>query len=125
MPENSEVHAARAGVVTEVVNSNTQGCGAARCAQYDNYIVIVHDDGSYAKYAHLKNSEVAKGDSIRKDQLIAYSGNTGWTIDPSLHFEVFVIKEGDSEQTVKTNFLQGDGTNFGILSEKIYYKREY
>ena len=125
MPENSEVHAARAGVVMEVVNSNTKGCGAARCAQYDNYIVIVHDDGSYAKYAHLKKSTVSKGDSIKKDQLIAYSGNTGWTVDPSLHFEVFVIKEDDTERTVKTNFLQGDGNNFGILSEKIYYKRGY
>lgn len=125
MPENSEVYATREGVVIRVVAGNTKGCGSKTCAQFDNFIVIVHDDGTYAKYAHLKNSEVVKGDSIKKDQLIGYSGSTGWTDNPILHFEVFFQKEDGALQTVKTNFLKGDGNDYGILGKGQWYTRAY
>ncbi len=126
MPSGTTIYLSREGVVLEVVENNTQGCGSQDCAKYDNYIIVQHPDGSFAKYAHIKNDGaiVAQGDVITMGQLIGYTGNTGWTATPTLHFEVFVQKEKE-RKTIKTNFLTGDGSDYGILAEQRRYKKEY
>ena len=126
MPSGTTIYSSREGTVLDVVENNSQGCATQDCAKYDNYIIIRHSDGSFAKYAHIKadGAVVAIGDVISLGQLIGYTGKTGWTDAPTLHFEVFVQKEKE-QKTIKTNFLTGDGTDYGILAEKRRYKREY
>lgn len=123
----SEVQAARDGVVVYVEESQTTGCGNENCNEYDNSIVVKHADGSYAKYAHLQENGaiVQVGGTVSQGQLIGYSGNTGWTAEPSLHFEVFVQKENNEQKTIKTNFKMGDGSDYGLLFEQQYYTKEY
>lgn len=55
---------------------------------YGNYIEITHDDGTITKYAHLNKILVKEGDSVKKDQQIALSGNSGKSTGPHLHYEV-------------------------------------
>lgn len=52
-------------------------------------IQIVQDlgDGSFCIYAHLSKSNKAAGEAIAKGELIGYSGNTGNSSGPHLHFE--------------------------------------
>ena len=54
MPEGTEVTAAREGKVVKVVQSNTQSCPTEDCAQYNNSVTIMHPDGTFATYAHIK-----------------------------------------------------------------------
>ena len=51
---------------------------------------ILHDDGTFALYAHLNwNSiRVNPGDRVQAGQYIADSGNTGFSSGPHLHFAV-------------------------------------
>lgn len=51
--------------------------------------VLVIDHGSFVGvYAHLSGSSVAAGESVNEGQVVAYSGNSGGSTGPHLHFEV-------------------------------------
>ena len=55
-----------------------------------NHIVIDLGDGVYAFYAHLEKGSVrvAKGDQVKRGQILAKLGNTGNTSAPHLHFHL-------------------------------------
>lgn len=85
MPEGTPILAARAGTVSTVVESfSTVGNDG-------NVIEIEHDDGSFAAYIHLMydGAVVEEGDKVSEGQLIGFSGNTGNSTGPHLHFHVW------------------------------------
>jgi len=92
MDIGTEVLSARAGTVIKI-EQNFDGVGLK-----SNYVMIEHEDGSRAMYAHIKKagSLVKIGDRVEQGQLIAYSGMVGQTINPHLHFVVFNKNETDS-----------------------------
>lgn len=55
---------------------------------YGKTIVLQHDREYITRYAHLSEIFVKEGDVIKKGQVIGYSGNTGRSTGPHLHFEV-------------------------------------
>ena len=111
MPEGSEIHAARAGVVMSLENDFFKG-GTEKQAYKAraNSIRILHDDGSMAVYAHLQveRAQVFEGMRVESGQLIAYSGNTGFSSGPHLHFAVQVNK-GMSLMAVPFQFVDLQG----------------
>lgn len=80
-PVGTPVIAAAGGTVIVSRNSGWNG-------GYGNYVVILHPNGTQTLYAHLKNSVVLQGGRVEQGQLIGYSGNTGKSTGPHLHFEV-------------------------------------
>jgi len=89
MPIGSPVSAAREGVVSKVVDEY-DGNGWDKPA---NYVTILQDDGSFAEYAHIRRhgSFVQNGERVRQGQIIAESGNVGYSASPHLHFQVYVF----------------------------------
>lgn len=59
---------------------------------YGNMVRIRHDDYKGGKlqtlYAHLKQIKVKYGQAVKEGELIGYSGNSGNSTGPHLHFEV-------------------------------------
>lgn len=91
MPVGTDVFAARAGVVFDVAADNYKsGLNLERDGPNANVVRILHDDGTYAIYAHLNwNSiRVRPGDRVKRGEYIADSGNTGYSSGPHLHFAV-------------------------------------
>lgn len=84
-----QVHAAREGRVIKVVE-NFNESGGRELLWKANRIVVLHSDGTTASYVHLDydGSLVEEGDYVERGQHIGYSGNTGFTRGPHLHFVV-------------------------------------
>ena len=111
MPVGTPVHAARGGIVARVEESHTKGCWEDGCGKFANYIVILHSDGTTGEYYHLaKNGAiVAVGDSVSQGQKIGFSGNTGHTTMPHLHFAVYRATEWGNTQSIPVRFQSADG----------------
>lgn len=75
-----------------------------------NSIRILHTDGSMAVYAHLEEdkAQVYPGLKVAAGQLIGYSGNTGFTSGPHLHFAI-QINKGMTLASVPFVFLNSMG----------------
>ncbi|WP_103863765.1 M23 family metallopeptidase [Aquimarina sp. I32.4] len=126
MPVGTKIYAARGGVVVDVEESYSKSCTTAECAKYNNYILIYHEDGTFAEYTHIKKNgaSVVIGDQIKIGQFIGYSGDVGWATGPHLHFIVFFQRLTD-RVTLKTKFLTGKGKQAISLIEREKYIREY
>ncbi|MEK7566977.1 MAG: peptidoglycan DD-metalloendopeptidase family protein [Patescibacteria group bacterium] len=59
---------------------------------YGKWVLVEHDNNISTLYAHLSYMQVSVGDSLQKNQTLGYSGNTGYTTGPHLHFTVFATK---------------------------------
>lgn len=57
---------------------------------YGKQIEIDHGFGYRTKYAHLDRFAVKKGQAIKRGELIGYSGNSGKSTAPHLHYEVII-----------------------------------
>ena len=79
IPEGSRVFATADGVVRDAAQRNsTQG----------QTVVIDHGNGYETSYGHLSKIHVRKGQSVRRGDIIALSGDTGLSLAPHLHYEV-------------------------------------
>ena len=84
-----EISAVYNGVVVAVLDQYNIGGANSRYQPYGNYIMLYHKDlGTYSEYFHLKfNGSLVKiGDEVKQGQIIGYSGNTGHSTEPHLHF---------------------------------------
>lgn len=55
---------------------------------YGNFIMIKHSNNLYTCYGHISQFKVSVGQTVKRGQQIAVSGNTGVSSGPHLHFEV-------------------------------------
>lgn len=78
VPEGTPIRAAASGTV--IMASYNGG--------YGNYTCLDHGSGLSTCYAHQSQFAVTSGQSVDQGQVIGYSGNTGASTGPHLHFEV-------------------------------------
>ncbi len=74
----TDVYAANSGVIAI----------AAYHFSYGNYIVIDHGGGQATLYAHNSKLLVSVGDTVKRGDVIALAGSTGYSTGNHIHFEV-------------------------------------
>lgn len=79
------VKAARGGVVLGTGNTDT----TCPNASYGKWVFVKHDNGLSTLYAHLSTISVSTGQSVEMGEVVGYSGNTGYSTGPHLHFSVY------------------------------------
>ena len=109
LPEGTPIIASRGGKIFGIKVSSNINClsikndldywmkNSSKTLDYTNYITVDHGDGIKTVYMHLKhngvgfknNKPLKVGDEINQGEVIGYSGNTGLSTEPHLHFEVF------------------------------------
>jgi len=88
MPDRTPITAAYGGLVTEVEKNFSRSGWSEEYADEANYVRVLHANGTMALYAHLAPDaiEVALGQRIKAGHLLGYSGTTGYSTGPHLHF---------------------------------------
>lgn len=76
--QGTPIYATRAGKVIKAEFHYSWG----------NYVVIQHEDGTTALYAHQQQYLVKTGDNVSQGQVIGHVGSTGNSSGPHLHFEL-------------------------------------
>lgn len=90
MPIGTGIRAARGGEVVSVQDSFGAGGNSVSYRSQTNSLYILHDDGTFGVYAHLRQGSalVRPGQRVQAGQIVAQSGNTGYSTGPHLHFAV-------------------------------------
>ena len=79
VPEGTPVKAAEDGVVAYAGNE---------LKGYGNLVLVRHSNGFVTAYAHASEILVKRGETVKRGQVIAHSGQTGNVTSPQLHFEI-------------------------------------
>jgi len=79
VPEGTPIKAAEDGVVAYAGNE---------LKGYGNLVLVRHANGFVTAYAHASDILVKRGETVKRGEVIAHSGQTGNVTSPQLHFEI-------------------------------------
>jgi len=87
LPMRTPVHAARAGDAVAVEERFSDDDHAT---YHENWVMVRHVDGTVARYIHLAQGGAAVDvkETVEQGQIVGYSGNSGGSNGPHLHFDV-------------------------------------
>lgn len=100
--EGTQVQAAKSGKIIFIIDNVTK-TGTKKQLKTEeldgNQIVLKHENNEMTLYSHLKHAsiKVRLDQKVKTGEIIGYSGNTGWSKKPHLHFAVikdYKNKEG-------------------------------
>lgn len=122
MPLKTQVHAARGGRVVQVYEDSDRGGASEEFKETSNFIIVEHNDGTFAEYAHLSKNGVLvnPGQKVFEGQIIGFSGNTGYSSGPHLHFMVVKVNEDGTSESLPVRFKTKEGI-LKTLNEGAYY----
>jgi murein DD-endopeptidase MepM/ murein hydrolase activator NlpD len=91
VPSGSQITAPLAGTVRATGNTDA----VPGCYSWGKWTLIDHANGLSTLYAHQSVQSVVPGQRVATGEVIGYSGNTGYSTGPHLHFTVYA-KDGVS-----------------------------
>lgn len=108
VPRGTAIHAPLAGTVRATGNTDA----VPGCYSWGKWTLIDHANGLSTLYAHQDTIAVTPGQRVATGEIIGYSGNTGYSTGPHLHFTVYA-KDGVSVRQfneIKTSTSCGAAT---------------
>lgn len=110
MPIGEKILAVSKGIVADARDDFSIGGAADYFLDKANHVTIMHDDGSYAIYAHILHGSlsVSLGERVEAGQVLARIGNTGYSTGPHLHF-VMRYNSGKGVYSIPFKFITSEG----------------
>ncbi len=104
MPIGTIVTAARSGRVIYILESYSDD---DQMGGHENVVIIMHEDSTYARYVHLtrNGARVQVNQMVVPGDTVGFSGNSGSSGSPHLHFDVTKSYGGRSDQTIPFDFM--------------------
>jgi murein DD-endopeptidase MepM/ murein hydrolase activator NlpD len=103
---NSKVYAPADGIINFAKYHKKSG--------YGNLLILDHNFGFKTLYGHLNKFAVKQGDFVKKGDLIAYTGNSGLSSGPHLHYEIRYV----GVVLDPKSFLKWDLKNYDLIFQK-------
>lgn len=85
VPSGTKIYAPLGGIVRATGNTDA----VAGCYSWGKWTLIDHANGLSTLYAHQSVISVAPGQQVATGEVIGYTGNTGYSTGPHLHFTVY------------------------------------
>lgn len=104
-PIGTPVYAAEDGAVKAIGNTDSVCPGGS----YGKWIIIDHPNNLSTLYAHLSLQKIASGQTVKRGDLIGYSGRTGYVTGPHLHFTVYALQTFRLAQTIHCGKVPAGG----------------
>jgi murein DD-endopeptidase MepM/ murein hydrolase activator NlpD len=113
MPRGAVVTAARNGRVVHVVASYSD---TDPTEGHENVVIVMHEDSTYARDAHLTTNgvQVVANQRVLQGDTVGWSGSSGTSSVPHLHFDVTATFEGRSDQTIPFDFKNTGPHPYGL-----------
>ena len=105
-PMNTPVYATADGIVEYAAHQSASG--------YGKLLIIRHNYGFKTTFSHLNKFVVKYGEFVKKGDLIAYTGNSGLSNGPHLHYEVRYI----NRPLNPVNFVKWDMEHYNVIFDK-------
>lgn len=81
---------------------------------FGNLVILQHNYGFRAYFAHLNKVVIKSGSFVKKGDLIAYTGNSGMSSGPHLHYEIRFIQRAVNP----VEFVRWSVKNYNDIFEK-------
>ena len=108
MPIGTKIFAAQEGYVYDIWDGFEKGELKKSYLYKCNLVILEHEKEEFSVYVHLKKGiELNEGEYISKGSLIGYSGVSGYTNYPHLHFDISKDK-GATWETIPARFQVGN-----------------
>ncbi|WP_428737675.1 M23 family metallopeptidase [Sulfurimonas sp.] len=122
MDIGTKLYAARDGVVVKIKSDSKKRGESKEFSSDANYIMIEHSDGTFSLYAHLRYQgvKVKVGDVVKQGDFIGFSGNTGYSTGPHLHFAVLKNINLNAKESLPIRFNSDKGI-VSIPIERTFY----
>lgn len=105
-PMNTPVYATADGIV--------EYSGLHEKSGFGNLVILQHNYGFKAYFAHLNKVVAKAGKFVKKGDLIAYTGNSGMSSGPHLHYELRFV-----QRTINPfYFIKWNVQNYNDIFEK-------
>jgi murein DD-endopeptidase MepM/ murein hydrolase activator NlpD len=88
-------------------------------ASYGKWVLVRHNNGLSTLYAHLSRINVSEGQIVGRGETIAYSGNTGYSTGPHLHFTVYA-SDGVKVSTMPSRACGGRNYTLPLADQSAY-----
>jgi murein DD-endopeptidase MepM/ murein hydrolase activator NlpD len=85
-PTGTKIYAPLGGTVRSVGNTDA----VRGCYSWGKWVLIDHPNGLSTMFAHLSQISVTPGQKVATGDIIGYTGNTGYSTGPHLHFTLYV-----------------------------------
>jgi len=103
---NTPVYATADGIVEYAAHQKASG--------YGKLLIIRHNYGFKTTFSHLNKFVAKYGDFVRKGDLIAYTGNSGLSNGPHLHYEVRYI----NRPLNPVSFVKWDMEHYNVIFDE-------
>ena len=114
MKRGTKICAARSGIVVRLKEDGKKGGSSIKNRTFGNFVVVQHEDSSRTGYWHLQFNSVLVNvsDTVKQGQVIALSGNSGYTYFPHLHFIVWRNNKKGEWTQIGSRFQTSGGIRY-------------
>jgi len=85
-PVGTTIHAPLTATVRAIGNTDA----VPGCYSWGKWVLLDHPNGLSTLFAHLSHIGVTKGQQVKTGDVVGYTGNTGYSTGPHLHYTLYV-----------------------------------
>ncbi|MCA9366181.1 peptidoglycan DD-metalloendopeptidase family protein [Candidatus Kaiserbacteria bacterium] len=111
-PVGTKVYAPLTGTIRATGNTDA----VPGCYSWGKWILIDHPNGLSTLFAHLSHIAVSPGQKVNTGDVVAYSGNTGYSTGPHLHYTLYVSEAVQVKKFSEFKAVTGCGAAYSPFS---------